>query len=460
MSTIFITCYHGFISRNIFNTDVLRILRNEPNLRIVIFCPTTRVKFLRKYYGGANVLVEGFDLEPIIREPRNKFWWRLGFLLQNTRYVRDQRLDHLYRNRNPWGYLNYCWVNGWAAILSKLPFIPSFYRFLDFRFSPKNLFSEFYKKYKPNLLFSTDIFSEVDALFLREGKARSIPLIGMVRSWDNTTTKGILRVMPDKIIVNGPLTKEELIRIHGVRAENVFIAGLPQFDSWLQGPQMGREEFFKKIGADPNKRLILFAPAGAILSDTDWQICQILKYAVKNGNLPPNIQFLVRNHPHHPADLSKFVSDPSFIIENPDVYAEVKSEKTGADLSPDDNAHLMHSVYYSDLVMYIATSLGLDATVFDKPQIIVSFDGWERKPYIRSVRRYHNEDNIHNLIVTGGARVVENPDELILWINKYLADPSIDESGRREIERRHMYKIDGQAGRRIAETILNFLNNQ
>lgn len=455
--TIFLSCYHGFISRNIFNSEVLSILRKQPDLRIVIFCPTAKAEFLRKWYGGINVLIQALDLEKIITRPKNKFFYRLAFVLQNSHYVQDQRLDRLYRNRSFVGYLNYYWVNGWAAILSKLPLARSLYRFLDFYFSPKNLFSEFYKKYKPDLFFSTDIFSESDALFLREGRANKIPLIGMVRSWDNTTTKGVLRIVPEKIIVNSPLLKEELVKFHTCRSGDIFVAGLPQFDSWPAGPKMGRREFFEQIGADPAKRLILFAPAGAILSDTDWQICQILKDAIQNGELPSNIQFLVRNHPHHPADLSKFANDPNFIIENPGEKLAIKNDRTGGDLSPDDNRHLMHSIYFSDLVMYIATSLSLDATVFDKPQIVVSFDGWEQRPYIKSVRRYHAEDNMRSLIALGGTKVAENKEELIKAINQYLNNPNLDSAGRRKIIERQMYKIDGQAGRRIGNLILHFL---
>jgi CDP-glycerol glycerophosphotransferase (TagB/SpsB family) len=282
----------------------------------------------------------------------------------------------------------------------------------------------------------------------------------MVRSWDNTTTKGILRIIPEKIIVNSPLMKEELIKFHDCQSENVFVAGLPQFDSWLAGPKMAREKFFKQVGANPTKRLILFAPAGAILSDTDWQICQILKEAIQNGQLPSNIQFLVRNHPHHPADLSKFNDDPSFIIENPGEKSGVKNDRTGADLSPDDNAHLMHSIYFSDLVMYIATSLSLDATVFDKPQIVISFDGWERRPYIRSVRRYHEEDNMRSLIALGGTKVAKSKEELITAINQYLKNPGLDRDGRQKIVKRQMYKIDGLAGRRIGEFVWNFLKSK
>ena len=471
MKTIFISAYNPFISRNILNTDVLNGLRKRPNLRIVILAPANKTEFLKKYYEGENVVVEGVDAESVYRSASNKFWYRLAFLLQNSQYVRDQRGERLWRNRNILGYLNYFWVSLWSAILSRIPLTRKAYRFFDYKFSSKSFFSEYFQKYSSSLVFSTDIFGETDILLLREAKSRKILSVGMVRSWDNPTTKGILRLIPDKIIVNGLVAKEELINFHDCKEKDILVAGLPQFDNWLSGPTISREDFFKKIGADPAKRLILFAPAGSILSDTDWQLCQILKDAINNGSLPDNIQFLVRNHPHHPADFSQFGEDPRFIFEVPGArnnIQEVKLSETGssdkndrlrnyAEFNPDDNDHLRNSVYYSDIVMYVATSLGLDAAVYDKPQIMISFDGWEKRPYVRSVRRFNREDCLANLVKLGGTSVVTGKEDWIKLVNQYLKDPTLDGNGRKKIIERQMYKLDGKAGQRIAEAIIELL---
>lgn len=453
MKTIFLSCFHSFVSRNILNTDALRILKNRNDIRIVIFTYEYKKDFIERHYGGQGIQVEGVNLDKIIRSPYNKFWYRLSFLLQNSFYVQDQRKGKLYEHRNFFGYLNYFLVNSTAVILSRFGTFRSIYRFFDFNFSPKDIFKEYVLRYKPGLFFSTDIFSEYDALFLRQAKNSGISAIGMVRSWDNPTTKGILRIIPDKVIVNSKLIRDDLVKFHSVSAEDVFVVGLPQFDDWIKGPTLSRDEFFSKIGADLNKRLILFAPAGSILSDTDWQICQILKEAIKNSFLPQDIQFLVRNHPAHPADFSKFETNSNFIIENPGTKFGDNVRET--EINPDDQSHLLNSIYYSDIVVYIATSLGLDAAIFNKPQIIVSFDGWERKDYEKSVKRYHNEDNLRSLIIQGGTRMVENKEDLVLWINKYLANPELDQGGRDKIVENHLFRVDGMAGERIAKLILN-----
>ncbi|MBX4211218.1 MAG: hypothetical protein KW806_00235 [Candidatus Yanofskybacteria bacterium] len=457
MKTLFITAFNPFISRNILNSDVLRELK-KGELRIVIFALPDKVNFLEKYYGGPNVIFEGVDLEDLIRSSTSRFWHRLAFLIENTQYVRDQRKEQLEKNKTFAGYLNYFWISLVSEILSRLPFIPRLYRHLDFKYVRRGVLQEQYQQYQPSLLFSTDIFGEYDIVFMRDARQNGVPIIGMVRSWDNPTTKGIVRLMPDQIIVNGKIAKEELHRIHGASWDTISVVGLPQFDQWLSGPTISREDFFSGIGADSSKRLILFAPAGSILSDTDWQTAEIIKKAMDAKKLPSDLQILVRNHPHHPADFSKFSGDNRFIFEIPGQKIAALTERQ-AELSPDDNSHLRNSVYYSDLVMYVATSLGLDSCVYDKPQILISFDGWEQRPYIRSVRRYNQEDCLGNLVKTGGTAVAYSEQQLLHYMNEYLENPKKDHEGRQRIIETQMHILDGQAGKRCAEIILTMLQS-
>ena len=127
------------------------------------------------------------------------------------------------------------------------------------------------------------------------------------------------------------------------------------------------------------------------------------------------------------------------------------------ELDPDDQRFLADLLFYSDVVIYIATTLGLDAAVFDKPQIMVDFDGYEKKVYTKSVARYHDEDHMKKLIATGGVRVVRDEGALIASINAYLDDPGLDHAGRERIVNEQLFRIDGKAGERVAKAILERL---
>lgn len=456
MKTIFIPAYHGFVSRAVFASDALGDLKKHNNVRVVIFGPSSKKEYFEKWYGGPNVVVEGFNVEELIRTKSNKFWYRLAFLLQNSQYVIDQRKERLWNHSNPAGYLNYWLINSLAWVLSHLGFVRSLYRWADFRYSPKNAFTPYIEKYKPDLMFSSDVFCEQDALFMRSAKIAGIKTLGMVRSWDNTTTKGILRVFPDRLLVNSQAIADEIVKWHSYSRNLIQVVGLPQFDRWVVGPTLSREEFMNRLSIPLDRRIIMFAPAGANMSTVDGEMCDILKQAVDEGNLPDNVQVLVRNHPAHPADLSKFTSNDRFTIEHPGKLFGAVSYRE-VELAPDDNEHLRNCVYHCDIIMYIATSLGLDALVYDKPAIIVSFDGCGYVPYVKSIRRFNDEDCLHNLALTGCTKVAKSATQWIKQINDYLKNSSIDSAGRAFARKRYMEPMDGNSGHRIATEILKKL---
>lgn len=456
MKTLFITAFQSFISKNILNTDVLKLIGNGQDLRVVIFVPKKKASFFEKYYGGENILVEGIDIPSITKSKTNTFFHKLFFLMIDSHYIWYKREDR--RNTSPGikGWIKYYYHFGVVKILSKMRFLNPVVRYLSFYLSPKNLLNTYFEQYQPSLVFSTDVFDQIDAQFLKESKSRHVPTLGMVRSWDNCYSKGLLSIIPNKLLSNNELIKDELITLHDVSPKDTTIVGCPQFDSFVTGERTSRESFFESIGVDPEKKLVVFAPAGAILSDTDWQMCEILDKAREEGKFTHPVHFFVRNHPGHPADLSRFKKNSHFTIQDPGHVFDAANPKT-TELDPNDQKFLADLLFHSDLVMYVATSLSLDATVYDKPQIMIDFDGYEIKEYTKSVKRYHDEDHMKKLIATDGVRVAHDKDELIASINAYLDDPHLDNEGRNSIVKEQLYRIDGKSSERIVVQMLKHL---
>jgi len=457
MKTILVSAYHGWVFRNLLGSSALQRVHDQTGAQIIVCVPPDKVVFTQQVYGAQWLKVVSFDASSIIAARANKFWYRLGFLIQNSQYARDQRLERCVRTGGIIARLNYLMVNTFAAIVSKFSASVYLYRALDNVFSPAHFIDTLLDAHKPDLVLIGDIFGETDILFMRNARTRRIAMIGMVRSWDNTTTKGILRMVPDAIIANSATIKHELEVFHYIAPKLVAVVGLPQFDTWISGPTVSRDDFFTALGVDSNRRMILFAPAGQVLSDTDWQICQLLKDAIAQGKLPDDIVILVRNHPQHPADFSRFIPNEHFVIELPGTRTTAADYK-GATLNLHENDHLRNSVYYSEIVIYVATSIGLDATVYDKPQIIVSFDGWETRSIVQSVQRHNREDCLQSMVASGGTRVAETIDELLDAMNAYLKDPSIDHAGRSQAIQDHMHILDGKAGERISRIVVDYIN--
>jgi len=450
MKTLCISAFHSFISKNILNTDVLRSLRDDRDLRVVIFVPAHKADFFRKTYAGGNVLVEGVDVSRIAASRPNILLSRLLFLMIDSHYLWYKRVERRDARPGAVSWIKYRVYGALVKILSGSKTLNRLARAAYRRWTPKDFFADALQKYEPALVFATDVFDPFDAQLLNEARHRGVKTLGMVRSWDNCYSKGLMPVLPDRLLANNGLIKEEAATLHDMPADRITVVGLPQFDAFVNDPRMPREEFFRKIGVDPAKRLVLLAPAGAILSDTDWQLCDILARALDEGKLGADVHVFVRNHPHHPADLSRFKGNPRFTFQNPGHVFDANGKNT--ELEPDEQRFLADLLYHTDVVAYVATSLGLDSAVYDKPQIMIDFDGYEKKKYTESVARYRDEDHMKKLVATGGAKVVKSPEAFIAAIAAYLKDPTLDKEGRARIVREQLFRIDGKSsGRVVAE---------
>jgi len=456
MKTIFITAFHSFISRSILNTDVFKILAEKPDLKIVIFIPDYKKDFYVNAYGGKNVIIEGVNVEKISPSRIPYHFQKLAEMFLPTYTKKMWAAGGAPNNKKIKKSRIFYWLELLIFFISEnFKISHKILRNLDFYFSSSNVFENYIKKYQPDLCFATDLISGPDAMFLMAARKHNIKTMGMVRSWDCATNKSLTRILPDKILVLNNQVKDEMIKYHDAVPESMFVAGFPQFDPYLKIRPLSREEFFKLIGVDLDDQLVIFAPAGGLLSDSDNETAEILKDALLKNKIPPNIKFLVRNHPQNPADLKSIENNPAFIIDRPGVIFgnNVKSNE----LDDKSVRHLINSIYNCELIIQYSSTLGLDASIFDKPQIMIAFDGYGKKPYLESVRRYHDENNMKSFIETGAARVVKNSEELILWINKYLKNPKIDAEGRARARKEILMDPDGKSGERIANFILNFL---
>lgn len=449
--TIFISVFHSFISKNILNTDVFKIIREQPGLRIVLIVPLAKKVFFSEKYGSSNVIVEGIDVGLLVNLPWSKRFSWLSHLLMNSFYLQYKKTQSLQKNKTLKGHLKYFFDTSFTWLFAGRKFCHKLLRYGFLRGKSIKNFSELFVKYNPSVIFSTDVFDEMDLLMVREARLLGLPVIGMVRSWDNCYSKGVLRILPDYLIVNNYELKKEAVSMHDMAEDKIFIGGLPQFDASIFEPRADKVSFFKSIGADSSKKLIFFGPAGSILSDTDWQIAEIMRRAIGEKKLP-SAQVFVSNHPNHPADFSKFKNDGSFIFAS--LGKTFSSNPKETELTSDDTKQLRDLLFYADVVIYVASTIGIDSLQFDKPQIVINFDGWEKKNYIDSVKKYHREDHMKKMLDLGGVSVAKSSEQLIDFINAYFSNPTLNHENRMKIIEQQLYKLDGKSGERIGQKIL------
>ena len=223
--TIFLINFHFLASRNILTTEVFGELIKEPNLKVVILVPDHKKDFFEKNYQNEKVVIEGFNVDtPLFRDHRS---FRVGkFLtqtLQPTYAIRLRLREKLRRQKLIRNYFQLLLNQILAPILGRCGWLIKLGRWLDQKTSPHYMLDYYFDKYRPQAIFTTDIFSDTDFLFIQAARARNILSIGMVRSWDNASTKGLLRTVPDKIISNNEIIADEIVKLHFVNKNNIFI---------------------------------------------------------------------------------------------------------------------------------------------------------------------------------------------------------------------------------------------
>lgn len=116
-------------------------------------------------------------------------------------------------------------------------------------------------------------------------------------------------------------------------------------------------------------------------------------------------------------------------------------------------AWIRHGVRPCTLLQDKASSITIDAAIFDTPIVNLRFDAEPGRPYLKSVRRQYDTDHYLQVLRSGAVRLADSPEELIDEVRRYLADSAHERTERRGLVRALAFKDDGQAGARVAQAI-------
>jgi len=426
MRTIFITIFQGVEARNILRTDIYKELANRPDVRLVLF---TNSQFKKEYYQkeffGSNVIYEVIQKYQV--RGLNRIFDKLKFRLIYTGTTR------LKRGRS---FLNWLLARHWVRHLVRL---------LDWYLIRDQFFAPYFQKYKPSLVLMAHLFGGIEIALLREARHRKVVTVGLINSWDKITARCMIRLLPDWMIVHNNLIKADAIRYVDMPQSRVRVVGIPHFDFYVTQPRMPRDKFFQKWGLDPEKKIILFFPAGRTRSDFDRATITLLDDLLASGRLADNLQLLVRFPPNDDVEIKEGYKN-KIVFQVPG-YRFSMERGTDWDMDFQDFESLADAIFYSELVVTYSSTTVIDSAVFNKPIINLNFhpeDEW-----------FYQVDHYQPILESGGVKVARNREELINRINSYLKNPLLDEEGRGRIIEDECWKLDGRSGKRVADFILS-----
>jgi hypothetical protein len=138
---------------------------------------------------------------------------------------------------------------------------------------------------------------------LRAADALGIPTVLLVASWDNLTTKGVIRDVPDMTIVWNDDQVREAIDMHGLPAENIVTTGAHSHDHWFAWqPATGREEFAAKVGLAADRPFLLYVCSSGFIVGHE-EVAFVREWVQRlRGSGDPELErlgVLVRPHPQN-----------------------------------------------------------------------------------------------------------------------------------------------------------------
>jgi hypothetical protein len=259
---------------------------------------------------------------------------------------------------------------------------------------------------------------------LRAAKALGKRTILPVGSWDHLSSKALLRVMPDAVLVWNHVQKTEAVEMHGVPAERVVVTGAQCYDQWWdRQPSRSRTEFCARVGLRTDRPFVLYV-CSSLFKGTAHEPDFVLDWiqAIRSSSDPrlKDIGILIRPHPARLKDWTEI-----------DLSAYANVAFWGAHpVDAESKEDYFDSMYYSAAIAGLNTSAFIEASVVGKPVHTV---------LLPEISTHNQEGTIHFhylLTVNGGLlRAAHSLDEHVRLLADSLAgDGGGDEKAARFAE--------------------------
>ncbi len=446
MKTILIPIFHGHIARNILRTNVLNELRKK--LKVVVIAPAFKRDIYEKEFGNENiVIVSSPEIKAGFLDTFFRFFY---YYFVDTKTVQIiQYGDLLAKGR----WFRYYFARFLTKIFGNAKWLRRLVRFFDARLVKNKSFEPIFDQYRPDLVFIPSITSDDEGQVLRQAKARGIKTMGMVRSWDNiTVNKGNIRVYPDKLLVHTTFLKNDVIRYADMEAWKIEVVGMSHFDYYWNDSRIPRDEFFKIVNGDSNKKTIYFMPTGLSDSTLDRKVLKILEGAMGKDPRFIGVQVMLSSHPNSPKPIDYACPETLTLSFAGFFYPGGKT--TDKEISKGDMELMASAIYHSDLVVNYQSTSSIDASAFDKPVINIAFDDNPSKSYLENISVQYRFDHYEQVLRSGGVALAHNAEELLEQAFTYISNPEKDRAGReRLLWEQNGESREGNASDRMVEAI-------
>jgi hypothetical protein len=245
-----------------------------------------------------------------------------------------------------------------------------------------------------------------------------------VASWDNLTSKGLIRVVPDHVIVWNDAQKDEAVTLHGVPADRVRVTGAQVFDRWFDAaPSRTREQFCRDVGLDPSRPFLLYVGSSSFIAPEEVSFFErwLSRLRAEGHGVVPSAGVLVRPHPANSRQWRALDRDS---LTNVALWPPIGTDYN----QPGFHRDFFDSLYHSAAVVGINTSALIEAGIVGRPVFTITAPEFAHGQ--EGTLHFHHVANPRGGLVRSAATLDEHVAQLEAALG---AEPGAAESDRQFI---------------------------
>ncbi len=434
--TIFLAIPHHVFTSDLLRTKYIEYLLSK--FKVVVLTPSISPEYAKKYQypQSPDITYIEYPLE------YSKFWSLFKFLRISLVNEFDYLASIKYWYKRP----NY--KDNWHRRVLRffgLPFskllTAKFFGRIESALLPKSRkFERLLQEHQPVLIVTaTPGLNPWEAPFIIWAKKHDIPTVAVNFTWDNLTMNAKHIRKTDYLIAWNNVMKKEAIDIHRFAADKIFVSGTPRFDPYFvsEKNEPTREEFLKSKGLRPEHPTIFHTTVTKAYLFQKKYIRDLIE--LRKTKKIPYVNLFIRTHP---LDLYKNYEE---FFKVPDLYIEKAGQEVNGnvEMNYQDLLNLKYSLKYTDLNINYASTISIEACIFDKPVINIGF--------IDRFALAYEFSHYQPIYESGAVRLAKTDEDLPKLINTYLANPKLDSDKRSKIVKDYVGFTDGLAYKRSVD---------
>jgi hypothetical protein len=476
---IFIPINQGFTYRYLIQTKIFFYLQQKAK-KIVIFVPAPEDHYYDSIKLYKNVVLEDYKADEYDTYLNSFKFQKLliyirsavqngAFDITTTKEIYETNLiDNLRNNKKRISLMVIDLIIKSSRnfyLLRKLWF------FLENSLYIPDIHQTHFNKYNPDILLVSSVGTfHYDQYFMRQAKKFGTKVITAVLSWDNTTTRGGPGAYSDLIISWTDVMKQELVNLNDIKENRVKVGGVAHYDYYFDSDFIwSKKLLLRYFRMENSKKIIFFATKSPNCYSSNKLIADIIAKAIDDGAISNEYILVIRLHPIYYRmkdtelvfqkqlnEINKLAEKYNHVVVNePHIETDVMNYSM-----PDKEIKLLASLLkHSSLMVNMFSSLNIEASIFDTPLVNVSFENENNKSNEHKARFNIKLDlrQTHNqrIVNSDGVTMVYKSNDLISAIIENLAQPDKLQYGREKIVDTEVGAYRGDAGKRIANLIMD-----